>query len=86
MAAAGSSVTAFFHGNGLSVSADPISVLVATCSFASAEHIHVLNRRNYCRIPEIESVFLITGNYYQGPLENPGVPGQDGAEARQMTG
>lgn len=45
----------FFHGNSLSVSADPISVLVATCSFSSTEHIHVLNRRNYYRIPEIES-------------------------------
>lgn len=48
-------LTSFFHGNGLSVSADRISVLVATCSFARAEHIHVLNRRNYCNIPEIES-------------------------------
>lgn len=45
----------FFHGNGLSVSADPISVLVATCSFSNTEHIHVLNRRNYYRIPEIEA-------------------------------
>lgn len=52
----GAVVTSFFHGNGLSVSADPISVLVATCSFARAEHIHVLNRRNYCKIPEIESL------------------------------
>src|SRR4029434_933328 len=55
MAAAGTGVTSFFHGNGLSVSVDPVSVLVATCSSANAEHIHVLNRRNYCRIPEIES-------------------------------
>lgn len=55
MAAAGNSVTSFFHGNRLSVSADSISVLVATSSFASTEHIHVLNRKNYCRIPEIES-------------------------------
>lgn len=45
----------FFHGNSLSVSADPISVLVATCSFSSTEHMHVLNRRNYYKIPEIES-------------------------------
>lgn len=52
----GAVVTSFFHGNGLSVSVDPISVLVATCSFARAEHIHVLNRRNYCKIPEIESL------------------------------
>lgn len=51
----GAVLTSFFHGNGLSVSADPVSVLVATCSFARAEHIHVLNRRNYCNIPEIES-------------------------------
>lgn len=55
MAAAQSGVTSIFHGNGLSVSADLISVLVATCSFANAEHIHVLNRRNYFKIPEIES-------------------------------
>lgn len=33
---------------------DPITVLVATCSFASTEHIYVLNRRNYCKIPKIE--------------------------------
>lgn len=51
----GAVLTSFFHGNGLSVSADPVSVLVATRSFARAEHIHVLNRRNYCNIPEIES-------------------------------
>lgn len=51
----GAVLTSFFHGNGLSVSADPVSVLVATCSFARAEHIHVLNRRNCCNIPEIES-------------------------------
>ena len=55
MAAAGTGVTSFFHGNGLSVAGDPVSVLVATCTSANAEHIHVLNRRNYCRIPEIES-------------------------------
>lgn len=55
MAAAERSVTSFFHGNGLSVAADLISVLVATSSFANAEHIHVLNRKNYFKIPEIES-------------------------------
>lgn len=53
MAAAGSSVTSFFHGNSLSVSADPITVLVATSSFASTEHVYVLNIRNYSKIPEI---------------------------------
>lgn len=52
----GAVLTSFFHGNGFSVSTDPVSVLVATCSFARAEHIHVLNRRNYCNIPEIESL------------------------------
>lgn len=72
MAAAGSSVTSFFHGNGLSVSAYPISVLVATCSFAKAEHIYVLNRRNYFKILEIKSVAIIfrTG-------ENMGVHGEN---------
>ena len=55
MAAAGSTLTSFFHGNSRSVSADPVSVLVATSCSASVEHIHVLNRRNYCKIPEIES-------------------------------
>lgn len=69
-------LTSFFHGNGLSVSADPVSVLVATCSFARAEHTHVLNRRNYCNIPEIESQYRSLAIIFSVHKKQ-GCPGRD---------
>lgn len=81
----GAVLTSFFHGNGLSVSADRISVLVATCSFARAEHIHVLNRRNYCNIPEIESPSRSLAIIFSAHKKH-GCPRRDSNRGAEMTG
>lgn len=81
----GAVLTSFFHGNGLSVSEDRISVLVATCSFARAEHIHVLNRRNYCNIPEIESPSRSLAIIFSGHKKH-GCPRRDSNRGAEMTG
>lgn len=78
-------LTSFFHGNGLSVSADRISVLVATCSFARAEHIHVLNRRNYCNIPEIESQSRSLAIIFSAHKKH-GCPRRDSSRGAEVTG